>query len=126
MFCAGIRVDASKSIIAIGRNAQMYRLWVVALLLAPLALVTGTEKDHKDYVPDERTAERIAQAILIGQYGQDRVSAQMPLHADGSNAKYWIVQGSIHSEGIPPKGGGFAVWINKHSGCVGNVVEHMK
>jgi hypothetical protein len=104
----------------------MRRLWIVALLLAPLAVATRSETDHKDYVPDGKTAERIAEAILVAQYGQDRVSAQLPLHADGSSARYWIVQGAFHKEGTPNKGGGFGVWINKHSGCITNVVERMK
>lgn len=104
----------------------MRRLSVVLLLLCPFTVATGTVNEHGDYVPDAKIAEQIAEAVLVGQYGQDRVSAQLPLHADGSSARYWIVQGSFHEEGIPSKGGGFGVWINKHSGCISNVVEHMK
>ncbi len=104
----------------------MKLLWVILLFLVPFAVVGGTVKEHRDYVPDKKTAERIAEVILAGQYGEERMKAQLPLHADGSNEKYWIVQGHIHQDGIPNKGGGFAVWINKHSGCIGKVVEHMK
>ncbi len=84
----------------------MKLLWIILLFLVPFAVVGGTVKEHRDYVPDKKTAERIAEVILVGQY--------------------WIVQGHIHQDGIPNKGGGFAVWINKHSGCIGKVVEHMK
>jgi hypothetical protein len=104
----------------------MNRLWAILLFLAPFAVAGGTAKEHRDYVPDKKTAERIAEVILVGQYGEERVKAQLPLHADGSNETYWIVQGYVHQDGIPNKGGGFAVWINKHSGCIGNVVERMK
>ncbi len=104
----------------------MSRLWVVLFFLTPFAIANGTVKEHRDYVPDEKTAERIAEVILVGQYGDELVKAQLPLHADGSHGKYWIVQGSVHPDGIPNKGGGFAIWINKRSGCIGNVVEHMK
>jgi hypothetical protein len=104
----------------------MRRRLVVLLLLCPFTVATGTVKEHTDYVPDDKTAEQIAEAILVGQYGRDRVSAQLPLHADGSSARYWIVQGAFHDGGIPNKGGNFGVWINKHSGCITNVVEHMK
>ena len=104
----------------------MKLLWVILLFLVPFAVVGGTLKEHRDYVPDKKTAERIAEVILVGQYGEERVKAQLPLHADGSNEKYWIVQGHIDQDGIPNKGDGFAVWINKHSGCIGKVVEHMK
>jgi hypothetical protein len=102
------------------------RFLTAILFLAPFATATGTVKAHRDYVPDEKTAARLAEAILVGQYGEERVKAQLPLHANGSNKAYWIVQGHAHQNGIPNKGGGFAVWINRHSGCIGNVVEHMK
>ncbi len=104
----------------------MSRPLAILLFLAPFVVATGTVKEHRDYVPDEKTAERLAEVILVGQYGEERVNAQLPLHADGSNKAYWIVQGYIRRDGIPDKGGGFAVWINKHSGCIGNVVEQMK
>lgn len=85
---------------------------------------SGKPRPHPDYVPNEKTAERIAEAILIEQYGEDRVKAQLPLRAIGSYGSFWIVQGD--EPGPPHTGGGMAVWINKHSGCIENVLEHMK
>jgi|SRR6267142_5307585 len=103
----------------------MRRTWVVILLLATLAFAKNTHQQHRDYVPDQKTAERIAEAILVAQYGQESVDAQKPLLVNGSNKDYWVVQGSERTAGIPRKGGGFAVWINRHSGCL-QVMEHMK
>jgi hypothetical protein len=97
----------------------MYLLTVVAF-----GQVSKMPRLHPDYVPNEKTAERIAEAVLIAQYGEERVKAQLPLRANGSYGDKWIVQGT--EPGPPHTGGGIAVWINKHSGCIENVLEHMK
>ncbi|QEE27996.1 hypothetical protein FTW19_08305 [Terriglobus albidus] len=98
------------------------------LLLSTMVAVgqnTRTTLPHPDYVPDEKTAEHIAEAVLIAQFGQERVNAQLPLRARiGKNA--WLVQGMLKDkEGRPQVGGSFAVWINKHGGCL-TVIERMK
>jgi hypothetical protein len=101
---------------------------VLAVLLLAAA-IGGTSKyqnkPHPDYVPDETTAERIAEAVLVAQFGQHRVRAQMPLHAR-STRNLWLVEGSLRDkEGRPQVGGAFGVSINKHSGCL-SVMERMK
>jgi hypothetical protein len=48
------------------RNLKMFRIWATVLLLAAAIVAAGqTPKKHRDYVPDEKTAERIAEAVLI-------------------------------------------------------------
>lgn len=95
-------------------------------LLALFAFGKGSSglQSPRDYVPDEKTAERIAEAVLISQFGQERVSAQLPLHAVSTGKDLWLVQGVAHEPQFRP-GGNFGVWINKHSGCL-KVMEHMK
>jgi hypothetical protein len=78
---------------------------------------------HRDYVPDERTAIKIAEAVLIGQFGETKVAAQRPLVVDKSNKDYWIVQ--LVGPGPSSKGGGPAVWIDRNSGCL-KVMDYMK
>ena len=103
----------------------MFRTWVTVLLLAVALVARGeTPKKHRDYVPDEKTAVQIAEVVLIAQFGEERVKAQLPLQASNSYGDVWIVGG--HEPGGPRKGGGMAVWINKHSGCIVNVLEHTK
>jgi hypothetical protein len=119
-------VDANNAKAKTKEDFTMRRTLALVLLLALLTAAKAAPKGHPDYVPDERTAERVAEAILVAQYGEERVNAQLPLHAAGSYKDYWIVQGHVHEKEIPSKGGGFAVWINKHSGCIENVVDHMK
>jgi len=101
--------------------------WTIAaaLLLAAVAIANAAQRDHKDYVPDKKTAERIGEAVLIGWYGDERVSRERPFLVDGSDKDYWIVQMSPRTDGMPEVGGGPAVRINKHSGCL-QVLKHMK
>lgn len=82
-------------------------------------------EDAQGLLPDKKTAELIGEAVLIGQYGDERVNAERPLLVDDSNKDYWIVQMAPRKYGMPEIGGGPAVWINKHSGCV-KVMDHMK
>jgi hypothetical protein len=99
---------------------------ILTLLVSLLAVSSTVRREHQDYVPDEKTAVRIAEAVLVAQFGEDRMKAHLSLHADGSNRDYWIVEGSRPQGETPKFGGGPAVWINKHSGCIMNVIEHTK
>ena len=101
----------------------MRRRWAV-LLLASSVMAADTSKERRDDVPNEKTALRIAEAVLIAQFGEERVKAQLPLRASNSYRDTWIVQGT--EPGPPQKGGGMAVMIDKHSGRIVNVLEHMK
>jgi NTF2 fold immunity protein len=98
----------------------MQRLLGVLLISTLVAFGQGHKADriHRDYVPDAKTAERIAEAVLIGQLGEERVKAQLPLHATNSYGDNWIVQ--VTEPGPPHIGGGIAVMIDKHSGCIVN------
>jgi hypothetical protein len=95
------------------------------LVLSVFALAVEPRREHRDYVPDKKTAERIAEAVLVAQYGEQQIRAQSPLLVDGSNKRYWIVEISGGPDAPPMKGGGPAVWIDKHSGCL-TVMDHMK
>lgn len=66
--------------IAIEKGAVMPKLLTILLLLTTVAFGQSTRKttNHPDYVPNEKTAERIAEAVLIGQFGEQRVDAQLP------------------------------------------------
>lgn len=100
------------------------KLLELVLFLATCWVPGEARKTHPDYVRDERTAERIAEAVLDSMYGVERVKAQLPLRASSASEDYWLVEGSIPQPHAP--GGGYAVMINKHSGCIENVVEHTK
>lgn len=96
--------------------------WI--LLITSLPVLGQQKKSHPDFVPDEKTAIRIGEAVLIARFGEERVNAQRPFRVSDSFGKMWIVQGELPQ--LPQKGGGMAVWINKYSGCIVNVLERMK
>jgi hypothetical protein len=102
----------------------MGRLCAVILLLSALGAGMEKKKNHADYVPDEKTAKRIGEAVLIARFGEARVQPLLPLLV-ASHEDFWIVQVSRSENGITT-GGGMAVWINKHSGCIVNLVKRMK
>jgi hypothetical protein len=97
----------------------------LALSLLLFIAAANAQREHRDYVRDQKTAARVAEAILMGQYGEERVLAELPLVVDSANKDYWIVYGNPN-EKLPRFGGGMAIWISKHSGCIQGVVEHMK
>ncbi|HKO05569.1 MAG TPA: NTF2 fold immunity protein [Candidatus Acidoferrales bacterium] len=100
---------------------------VLTLLLAIVAFAQKLPSAHPDYVPDETTAKKIAEAVMIGQYGEERVKAQLPLLVASRGKSKWVVQGRVvDKEGRPQVGGGFGVLLDKHNGCVLEVVENMK
>lgn len=102
----------------------MNRLLLSLMILASALVATGqTIKQHRDYVPDEKTAETVAEVILVAQFGQERVNEQLPLRAVSTSKDLWLVQGTLH--GQHALGGNFGVWINKRTGCL-KVVERMK
>jgi hypothetical protein len=103
----------------------MRRISVVVLLLSNVVFASDPYQGHRDYVPDERTAKRIGEAVLVGQYGEEQIRVQSPLLVDGSNKQYWIVQVSGGEKAPTLKDGGPAVWIDRHSGCL-KVMDHMK
>jgi hypothetical protein len=94
-------------------------------MLNALTFAKDTHSDHRDYVPDKKTAERIAAAVLEAQFGEEKIKAQSPLLVDESNKDFWIVQVSGGKGAMLMKGGGPAVWINRHSGCM-KVMAYMK
>jgi hypothetical protein len=106
----------------------------IMLLCNGLFVSEQVQTTHDNYVPDEKTAILIAEAVLVDQFGKERVSAQSPLHAE-SHEEYWLVQGAfnqgvfnqkkINEENMLKWGGAFSVGVNKKTGCL-NVIEKMK
>ena len=87
----------------------MRRLLGVSLVLTLVSFGQASKKAaaHPDYVPDAKTAERIAEAVLVGQFGNDRVAAQLPLHAASMSNDVWLVEGTVKDKkGRTQVGGG--------------------
>ena len=64
------------------------------------------EKSSRDYVPNETTAIKIAEAVFLPIYGEDDVQKHRPFRAELVNETYWFVYGS--SKKLTLGGGPFA------------------
>ncbi len=66
------------------------------------------------FVPDEATAIKIAEAVLIPIYGEEQITRERPFQAT-LNGKTWVVRGTLHGGGF----GGVAVAeISKEDGRI--------
>ena len=100
---------------------------IFPVVLSVVGLAKGSSQSHPDYLPDEKTTARVAEAVLTGQFGEERVKAQLPLMVRKKDGNQWIIQGSVFdSEGRHQVGGGFGILLNRHDGCVLELVENMK
>ena len=84
-------------------NKTVFIIWFVALsALAAFAgeTVGHTYKPKDGYVPDARTAIRIAVAVWEPIYGAKQIAGEKPYHARLGTNGIWTVQGSL------PKGDG--------------------
>jgi hypothetical protein len=102
-------------------------LMIVVLFGLPFRLYPDVPKEG--YVPNAQTAVRIAEAILIPMYGEERVAAERPYVAELKKDGYWFVRGTKKQDDLsknPPiitKGGGMVVVINKTDGKIMSVFE---
>ena len=88
-------------------------LALVVLLISAGFGSMGPREQKVDFVPDEATAIRIAEAVLTPIHGQVQVEAQRPYSVSSPTKDYWAVEGSKVQIG-----GGFLVVIKKKSGCI--------
>ena len=95
---------------------------IVSLFLVFGGVIAAQRRPHPDYVPNKETAAAIAEAVLVGQFGRERVNAQLPFLVYEVKGT-WLVQGMSAPNS---EMNNCAVWVNKHSGCIENVVNEMK
>ncbi len=94
---------------------------ILLILLAAFQCVPAQQKPQRlafyPAVPDEATAVRIAEAVLIPKFGEERVYSERPFVARLSG-DVWTVDGTIHpsSPGLIVKGGPAHVQISRDDG----------
>ncbi len=75
-------------------------------------------KSENGYVPDEMTALKIAEAVLIPIYGEKTIMKEKPLKAELKDS-VWAVEGTLNCpEGRTCKGGVAVVEISKDDGKI--------
>ena len=91
-----------------------------ALWLCTLGASAGDccARPEKGFVPDEKTAVRIAEAVLAPIYGEATIAKERPFKAtlEGSN---WHVEGYLPPDRV---GGVAEAWIDKKDG---RIVRHL-
>lgn len=104
-------------------------------LLAIAVLGAATFSTHaqersagsRDFVPDEATAVRIAEAVFIPIYGEKHMKSERPFHAR-LEGDYWIVSGSLpkpKNKNFIVVGGTMMAEINRSTGEI-REVYHLK
>ncbi len=94
---------------------------LVGLFLLPAASQEHSYKPRNGFVPDERTAIRIAEAVLSAIYGEKQIKSEEPFSAKLQNG-VWTVSGTI-AEGV--EGGVAEIKISKRTGTIISVTHGM-
>ena len=85
---------------------------MLPLLMPSSSIASDVPKDG--FVPNQQTAVRIAEAVLIPIYGKNEVERERPYTAIINNG-VWTVTGTLSSELL---GGVATIEIAKESGCI--------
>lgn len=103
----------------------MRRLWILlsVVFLFELYGSLGFSQTHSyvpknGFIPDEKTAITVAEAVLVEIYGENQIKGEQPFSAK-LEGEVWIVTGSIHT----PNGGAAEIRISKKDGCILHVTH---
>jgi NTF2 fold immunity protein len=96
-------------------------LLLVGLLVLPAASQQHSYRPKNGFVPDEKTAIRIAEAVLTAIYGEKQIKSEEPFSAKLRNG-VWTVEGTI-AAGV--EGGTAIIKISKANGTIISVTHGM-
>jgi hypothetical protein len=73
------------------------KTWTIlaCIVLVASELVAHGYRPASGYVPDSKTAVKIAEAVLIPVYGEKQIQSELPLTATLKNG-VWTVTGTLH------------------------------
>jgi NTF2 fold immunity protein of polymorphic toxin system component len=100
--------------------------WRMATFLFFLSAASATLPDmqagarisHRNYVPDDNTAIKIAEAVLIPIYGAQQIAGERPFHAVPT-AGVWKIEGTLHTS----NGGVAIVQLQSRDGKIISVIH---
>jgi hypothetical protein len=93
---------------------------LVAILVLTGACFGQTPTPTNGYIPDEKTAVRVAEAILSPIYGEGVIAGERPFHATLKDG-VWTVNGSLPKPKNPQfivMGGTAQICIDKRTGAI--------
>jgi hypothetical protein len=97
-------------------------LLFIALAAKPQTIVGGY-KPADGFVPDEKTAIRVAEAVLMPVYGENHIIDQRPFHGRLAEG-VWTISGTLHCPTEPYCVGGTAVVkISKKTGEILDMIH---
>lgn len=92
------------------------------IALAIIPLLTHADLPEKGILPNEASAIKLAETILVNIYGE-KVLNERPFVAKVSG-DYWIIDGTLHClQGSICKGGTAHIELNRKDGAVKNVIH---
>lgn len=103
---------------------NIQKIFITIALVALFTVPTASQKYYKPrngFVPDEKTAIRVAEAVLIPIYGEKRIKSEKPFSAKLDHG-VWTVTGAI-ADGV--EGGVAKIKISKSTGAVMSVTHGM-
>jgi hypothetical protein len=98
-------------------------LFLLSVIFIHLALARDSAsgiKPKDGFVPDEKTALKIAEAVALPIIGKQLIELQTPLKVKLSSGE-WVVTGDLRqptNSPYPILGGGLTVRIEKATGCI--------
>jgi hypothetical protein len=95
-----------------GACMKLAQICCLLVSLAPVAIGQGLPP-KAGYVPDSKTAIRIAEAVLAPIYGEEKINAERPFNAELKHGT-WTVTGTLH---CPDEHGGTT------TDCAGGTAE---
>lgn len=101
-----------------GKRTLLFIFVLILLLTATASIIADSKHNYKPkegYVPDEKTAIRIAVAVWIPIYGEKKIEGEKPYHAKLDKG-IWTVEGSLPAGNWV--GGVAEAEIAKDNGCI--------
>jgi hypothetical protein len=102
-------------------SSRSLRVLLLTLLCAlPLISQDFEYKPKNGFIPDEKTAIAVAEAVLSAVYGEEQIAQERPFSAK-LTAGVWVVVGSSSSSS--PNGGVAEIKISKQTGRIFGVTH---
>jgi len=104
----------------------------LALVLLAMTIAAGSAQTEREpsfhpkngFVPNAETAVKIAEAVLIPVYGEEKILSERPFKA-ALQEDVWTVEGTLHcGEGKRCNGGTAVVKISKSTGQILHMIHY--
>ena len=99
---------------------MFFQLIIVTVLGATMLAQQHNYVPKDGYVPDEKTAIVVAEAVLARIYGEPKISSERPFHAVLDRNNVWTIEGSIPNGSV---GGVASIRLQRLDGRILSVIH---